>query len=102
MAEPRFSVGDDVFVRDPQRYVGNCTCIVGSIERIVPLGSSFKYEFRAEIGRMGGGAKPRDVSIHEVDIGLNNLGTPISQLSGRPGEPGFERFRQIGESWGYP
>lgn len=29
------------------------------------------------------------------------LGTPISELSGRPGEPGFERFRAIGESWGY-
>lgn len=30
------------------------------------------------------------------------LGTPISQLSGRPGHPGFERFCEIAESWGYP
>jgi hypothetical protein len=30
------------------------------------------------------------------------LGTPISQLSGRPGEPGYERFVVIGRSWGYP
>lgn len=30
------------------------------------------------------------------------FGTPISQLSGRPGEPGFARFVAIAESWGYP
>lgn len=29
------------------------------------------------------------------------LGTPISQLSGRPGEPGFEEFCRIARSWGY-
>ena len=29
------------------------------------------------------------------------LGTPISQLSGRPGHPGFARFSQIAASWGY-
>lgn len=31
----------------------------------------------------------------------SRLGTPISQLSGRPGHPGFERFDQIARSWGY-
>ena len=29
------------------------------------------------------------------------LGTPIGQLSGRPGHPGFEQFRAIAQSWGY-
>jgi hypothetical protein len=29
------------------------------------------------------------------------LGTPLSELSGRPGHPGFERFKQIAKSWGY-
>lgn len=29
------------------------------------------------------------------------LGTPISQLSGRPGHPGFDEFCQIAGSWGY-
>lgn len=33
---------------------------------------------------------------------MANLGTPISQLSGRPGHEGFERFAAIGRSWGYP
>ena len=29
------------------------------------------------------------------------LGTPISELSGRPGEPGFQKFSDIAKSWGY-
>jgi hypothetical protein len=29
------------------------------------------------------------------------LGTPISQLSGRPGHPGYDEFRRISSSWGY-
>lgn len=29
------------------------------------------------------------------------LGTPISQLSGRPGEPGYGEFKRIGRTWGY-
>lgn len=33
--------------------------------------------------------------------GPRQLGTGISQLSGRPGYPGYERFKQIASSWGY-
>ncbi len=29
------------------------------------------------------------------------LGTPLSQLSGRPGHPGYDEFRRIAKSWGY-
>jgi hypothetical protein len=29
------------------------------------------------------------------------LGTPLSQLSGRPGHPGFQSFWEIARSWGY-
>lgn len=29
------------------------------------------------------------------------LGTPLSELSGRPGRPGFEEFKRIAVSWGY-
>lgn len=28
-------------------------------------------------------------------------GTPISQLSGRPGHPGFSQFTNIAETWGH-
>ena len=33
--------------------------------------------------------------------GRPQLGTPISQLSGRPGDPGYEEFCRIARSWGY-
>lgn len=33
--------------------------------------------------------------------GPRRLGTPISQLSGRPGHPGYEEFKRIARSWGY-
>lgn len=29
------------------------------------------------------------------------IGTPISQLSGRPGHDGYEKFVEIAKSWGY-
>ncbi len=34
--------------------------------------------------------------------GKPQFGTPISQLSGRPGHPGYDRFCEIAASWGYP
>jgi hypothetical protein len=33
--------------------------------------------------------------------GPKKLGTPVSQLSGRPERHGFEAFREIAASWGY-
>lgn len=33
--------------------------------------------------------------------GPRKLGTPISELSGRPGHDGFDKFSQIAASWGY-
>lgn len=33
--------------------------------------------------------------------GPQQLGTPLSQLSGRPGQPGYEAFKRIAASWGY-
>ncbi len=29
------------------------------------------------------------------------IGTPISELSGQPGQPGYAEFRRIARSWGY-
>lgn len=34
--------------------------------------------------------------------GPPELGASVSELSGRPGHKGFDRFRQIAETWGYP
>jgi hypothetical protein len=33
--------------------------------------------------------------------GPRPLGTPLSELSGRPGTLGFKRFCEIAESWGH-
>lgn len=33
--------------------------------------------------------------------GPQQIGTPLSELSGQPGKPGFNRFCQIAESWGH-
>lgn len=33
--------------------------------------------------------------------GPRQIGTPISELSGRPGHKGFEKFKRIARSWGY-
>lgn len=33
--------------------------------------------------------------------GPRELGTPISELSGRPGTKGFQRFSEIAASWGH-
>lgn len=34
--------------------------------------------------------------------GPKPLGTPISELSGRPDHPGYGEFVRISQSWGYP
>ncbi len=38
----------------------------------------------------------------EREASRGRIGVPLSELSGRPGHEGYERFRAIGESWGYP
>lgn len=51
--------------------------------------------------------EPDDYEPHETDVAIEpaprgqQIGTPISQLSGRPGEKGFSEFCRIAKSWGY-
>jgi hypothetical protein len=33
--------------------------------------------------------------------GPRKLGTPLSELSGRPGHPGYDEFCRIAKSWGF-
>lgn len=33
--------------------------------------------------------------------GPKPLGAPLSEISGRPGHPGYEEFCRIAQSWGY-
>lgn len=60
-----------------------------------PLPPGDKYWFQSESGADRAdcpGCNPG---------GPRPLGTPISQLSGRPGEPGYDEFKRIARSWGY-
>lgn len=34
--------------------------------------------------------------------GPRQIGTPLSELSGRPGTEGYREFKRIADSWGYP
>ena len=52
-----------------------------------------KYVFEGEVGLRG--------MVDCLGCGGQKLGTPISELSGRPGQPGYERFKAIAASWGY-
>ena len=56
-----------------------------------------------------------DQYVHEADLfalhkadcptcnpgGPRQYGTPLSELSGQPGQPGYSNFKRIASSWGY-
>ena len=50
---------------------------------------------------------PREPMDGDVYVGSptrepgHQIGTPISQLSGQPGTPGYAEFKRIAKSWGH-
>ena len=59
----------------------------------LPAGDIYYFESERGADRSGcPGCNP---------AGPRQYGTPISQLSGRPGHPGYEEFCRIARSWGY-
>lgn len=94
-----FAIGNEVYVRSPQRYSKDCTCIVGTIVEERSMGSAKQYRVDAEICAPGMNRKAK-VWIHAIDLG-HSIGTPASELIGENGRI-TDRFREIGESWGYP
>lgn len=59
-----------------------------------PLPEGDKYFFAGE-----GGSHRADCL--KCNPHYRPLGTPISELSGRPGHKGYSRFVEIAQSWGY-
>jgi hypothetical protein len=59
----------------------------------LPEGDSYFFESEACADRLADcpGCNPHP----------RKLGTPLSQLSGRPGHKGFAEFVRIAESWGH-
>jgi hypothetical protein len=53
-------------------------------------------------------SEARKAAFHKDEVcpgcylqGRPQFGAPLSELSGRPGEPGWEKFKAIARSWGY-
>lgn len=99
MGEARYVVGQDMFVREPQRFVPDAVSITGEIQLVSRGRDRWVYYIRAYVAKLGGGYWI-DVRYSEADIGPR-IGTPLSQLSGRPGFPGYDRFKAIAQSYGY-
>lgn len=105
--EPKFAVGDEVFTRDPGRFIAGARAIIGEVRKIMPIGSTFQYEFDADRVAINTGPGVCDfywrrvgmVYLPEQALGLRG-GIPISQLDGRNG--GNAAWRRLSESWGYP
>lgn len=60
-----------------------------------PLPAGDKYFFAAE------SAADRLADCPKCNPNPRQIGTPLSELSGRPGTPGYARFADIARSWGY-
>lgn len=96
MSDPLFEIGHEVFIHNPQRFDPECKCIIGVIHARAWWDGRWRYRFINECRGTTSGAVWHD----ERDMG-HRVGTPISQLSGRPGHPGYDRFVAIAASWGY-
>ncbi len=96
VCNPRGVIGVDVYVREPTRFIPDCTCIVGPI---IAIDTNDVITIKASVGRIGGGYDSQLV-LHIREVG-RRLGTPLSQLSSRPGEPGYDEWLRISRSWGY-
>lgn len=44
---------------------------------------------------------PDDVPISFAKAPGERIGTPASEISTKPGTPGYEEFKRIARSWGY-
>ncbi len=95
--DPAFEIGADIFVPDPKQFQPDATCIVGPIVAREFLNGVWRYEITDE-GFPGGGKR----RWFREDQIRHRRGTPISQLSGRPGHQGYDEFVRIANSWGYP
>ena len=56
------------------------------------------YYFEGEARRAG--FRSEEVCPGCYPEGKPKIGTPLSQISGRPGHPGYEEFCRIARSWG--
>lgn len=89
------AVGMNVYVKQPQSFIPDCTCIVGDV---IAVERGFAI-VSGSVGRMGGGY-PIEVAIKTEFLG-ERFGTPLSKISTRPGTAGYGEWLRISRSWGY-
>lgn len=99
MKTKMFALGDDVYVRDPERFIEGATCIVGTISAVLEDSATGEQLFG--LVNEGHPATGEVMMFRASELGIRG-GIPINQLSGRPGEPGWEKWCKIARSWGYP
>lgn len=112
MKQPKFNIGDEVYVRDPGRYIKGVRSLIGFVEEIIPIGDSFKYRFHvgSATGEVFISTGPgqsdfvrhvlkKPVEIFESDLGDRSGGYRLSELDGRNG--GNAAWRALSSSWGY-
>jgi hypothetical protein len=101
---PNFPLGCDVYVREPKRFGDARQSMTGAIQAFELIEGHYIYWLTVSVvDKLGDGkflCSIEKICLPEWDIGERG-GTPINQLSGRPGHPGFERFCEIASSWGY-
>src|SRR4051812_44728851 len=97
-------IGADIYVRDPKRFAPDSQSICGPVLSMREADGKRFYRVAANIFTptmpIGQREVNREMEFAECDIGFRG-GTPINQLSGRPGHRGFEQFCAIAASWGY-
>jgi hypothetical protein len=82
-----------IHIRDDQEVLNSKRRFRCGIGPELPQGDT--YFFAGEFGARGAncpGCNPN---------GPRPIGTPISQLSGRPGHDGFAEFSRLAREWGY-
>ena len=102
----RPSPGDEVWLREPQAYAPGCNSIIGTytaplVDGGMLIDAEVTYPWRAGPG--GACSLPITLLLDAAaakTVWRRSFGTPISQLSGRPGHAGFGEFCRIAESWG--
>jgi hypothetical protein len=92
-------VGDNVYVRDPQKFVVDCCSIIGDITGIFQTPAGKYGVVKAYVAKIGSGY-PALLSF-PVNILALRIGTPISKISTQLGTPGYSEWCRISESWGY-
>lgn len=96
----KISAGSSVYAKSPQSLIPDCVSITGDVVSVRRRRGIWWATLDGYVAKVGGCYRI-NITIRSECLG-HRIGTPISQLSGRPGCPGYAEFARIANSWGYP